>query len=121
MTKKFLAALLMIGVMSSAAWCAVEINAMNFPDSVFREYVSQFDWDGDGMLSDEELASETFIGLDGNGNVSSLKGIEYFFNLESLHCDENQVAEVDLTRNPKLPAQDFRPKPQSTFGDYLCS
>ena len=61
-----LAGVFALAVISSCAWADVAINSVNFPDEVFREYVKQFDYDSDGTLSDNELSSVTFIGLDGN-------------------------------------------------------
>ncbi len=40
---------------------SVEINETNFPDENLRNYASQFDEDGNGTLSDDELAQITEI------------------------------------------------------------
>ena len=66
-----------------------EINATNFPDSTFRNYVSSnFDMDGDGVLSAAEIADATNISVNSMG-ISSLKGIEYFTAVVELHCWDN--------------------------------
>ena len=56
MRKKFLAiaslaVLLLIGGYSSAS-ADVTLNAANFPDEVFRNFLTAFDWDTNGTLSD---------------------------------------------------------------------
>ena len=76
----------------------VVINDTNFPDDAFREYVKQFDTegDGDGTLSADEISSVTEIGgSQGTGalsGVSSLKGIEYFTSLTTLDCSDNTIS-----------------------------
>ena len=80
----------------------VEINSTNFPDKVFRDYVKRFDKaPRDGKLSERELEQVTMIDLSGRG-VSSLKGIEYFTNLKDLWCVENNLTNLDISKNTKL-------------------
>lgn len=84
--------------------------------------IEEFDLDGDGHLSEEEASRVTSINLDNTDiEFTSLKGIEYFVNLESLYAsgeyymyDESVGYEqwrerrqkisgtVDLTKNTKL-------------------
>lgn len=85
----------------------VELSAENFPDEVFRNYVSEnFDEDGDGWLDEAEIAEVRNIDVRGTeeakGNITSLKGIEYFTNLNNLHCEYNKITELDLSRNINL-------------------
>ena len=101
MTKKLLTAMLMLAVMSSAARSAVLIDGAAFPDEVFREYVSQFDGDGDVVLSDEELAAVDGIHVQESG-ISSLKGIEYFTNITQLNCQDNNLTELDVSKCTRL-------------------
>ena len=76
----------------------VVINDTNFPDKAFREYVKQFDTEGeDGILSAKEISSVTEIGSGSQGTgtlsgVSSLKGIEYFTSLTTLDCSDNTIS-----------------------------
>ena len=80
----------------------VVINEMNFPDEVFREYVSwNLDWDGDGILSVDEREWTTGIYVD-DSEIADLKGIEFFPNLQSLWCQDNGLTELDLSKNPEL-------------------
>lgn len=83
-------------VIASAA-----INATNFPDATFRTYVKNYDRDKNGILSETELAAVTSISVN-NQNISSLQGIEWFVNLSSLECYNNQLVSLDLSNNPEL-------------------
>lgn len=78
------------------------INEENFPDSAFRQYISEnFDKDDNGYLSDGEIAEAKTININRSG-VSSLQGIEYFTELEELWCDGNTLKTLDLSKNTKL-------------------
>lgn len=79
------------------------INAENFPDETFRAYVEdQFDKDGDQSLSQAELDAVKSVKVVDKTDVKSLKGIEYFTNLTSLHCYNTGITELDVSANVKL-------------------
>ncbi len=81
----------------------VEINVQNFPDDIFRQYISEnFDTDKDSILSKDELSAVQKIDLYQKENVKSLKGIEYFTSLTYLRFAMNKVSEVDLSKNIQL-------------------
>ncbi len=80
---------------------SVTINTKNFPDEVFRTKVSEFNKDGDKVLSKTELESVTRIIMP-ESSVSDLTGIEYFTELRTLDVTGNQLTKLDLTRNTKL-------------------
>ncbi len=85
----------------------VALTAENFPDSVFLEYVGQFDTDGDGVLSLGECAAVRTIDVGGtyevDGGITSLKGIEYFSGLTELRCNYNSgLTELDVSQNTAL-------------------
>ena len=64
----------------------IEINGTNFPDNVFRNYVSDnFNEDSDGWLDGDETGAVTSIYVS-NMEITSLKGVELFTRLESLYC-----------------------------------
>ena len=71
------------------------INATNFPDPVFRQFVEDsFDTDGDLVLTEEEVADVTEINVRAKG-IASLKGIWAFPNLVTLNCSDNNLRELD--------------------------
>lgn len=83
-----------------------EINSKNFPDDIFREYVSQkFDRNNDGKLSAEELKADKYKGLVINVSgmkVKDLSGIELFAELTELDCSNTLITELDVSKNRKL-------------------
>ncbi len=123
MRKNLFVASVMAVLLCGAAFADVSITAENFPDNVFRAYVSEnFDSDGDGTLSDAEIASvvripatltysydtsthtltqtEAILKL---ATVSNFKGIEYFTNLEALSCGGLVLSVMmNLASNDKL-------------------
>lgn len=80
---------------------SIPINSTHFPDAKFLEYVKQFDTDGNGSLSQAELEKVTVIYVLGMG-IKDLTGIEFFPELEDLDCSENQLTQLDVSKNPKL-------------------
>ena len=86
----------------------IEINDNIFTDGVFRDYISEsLDIEGDGFLSDDEIASITTIDISGtetlDGGCTDLTGIEYFTELTSLICNYNSgITSFDLSQNTKL-------------------
>ena len=76
----------------------VEINEENFPDAIFRQFVSEnYDKDGDNVITKDELASIIEIDASNKG-ISDLKGIEYFTALESLNVGSNKLASLDISK-----------------------
>ena len=101
----------MFYLLGGGAFADVEINATNFPDENFRNYVStNCDSNGDGTLSDAEIAlvrvinvyNSTYYLQDESTFISSLKGIEYFTGLVSLVCSGNSLTELDVSANTAL-------------------
>ena len=91
------------------AWCKVtvesveriEIDATNFPDANFRNYLLEQSYGKDGILTEEEIAKVTSIDVNSK-NISSLKGIEYFTALTELDCRFNQLTSLDVSKNTAL-------------------
>ena len=80
----------------------VDINETNFPDGIFRNYVSSnFDLNQNGKLEYAEIASATNIKVN-KMDIQSMKGIEYFTELEQLRCKDNQLSSIDLSKNMLL-------------------
>ena len=90
------------------------IDTAHFPDEVFRSYVlTSCDLDGDGILSKEEIGQVKILdatqmnipstwdsGL--TRQLSSLKGIEYFYALEYLDCGFCKLTTLDISKNTAL-------------------
>ncbi len=77
----------------------IAIDSVNFPDEVFRTYVSDnFDTDGSGYLSDSEVAAVTEIDASSE-DIYSLQGVEYFTALTYLHCDNTGITSLDVSKN----------------------
>ncbi len=79
----------------------VPINETNFPNRNFRNSVLRQSYGQDGVLTDDEIADVTDINVSGKG-IQSLKGIEYFTALTVLYCDNNQLTELDVSKNSAL-------------------
>ena len=83
-----------------------EINATNFPDEAFRNWLLERNYGKDGKLTEKEISSITSIDvsgtLDSPGSISSLKGIEFFTALKSLYCDYNKLTSLDVSKNTAL-------------------
>ena len=80
----------------------IVIDGSNFPDGGFCEYVkTNFDADGDGMLSPREIEAVTDIDCSGL-KITSLKGLEYFSALRELYCVGCGLTELDVSKNTEL-------------------
>ena len=85
----------------------IAIDATNFPDSVFRKYVTEtFDVLNNGTLHDGKLSYEERVAVSqivvNEQSISSLKGVEFFPNLSSLLCESNQLTSLDVSNNTQL-------------------
>ena len=81
----------------------LEINKTNFPDELFREYISStFGLDRGVMLSKEELDKIVIINVEDIKNIQSLEGIEYFPNIEYLNCRNTGITSLDIRNNLNL-------------------
>ena len=81
---------------------AVAIDATNFPDGAFRQYVADnFDKDKDGALNQTERNAVKEIRIIDSG-CTSLQGLKYFSQLTDLLCGNNNLTELDVSENPEL-------------------
>ena len=94
----------------------VGISSANFPDRYFNLYVRlQYDLNEDGWLSAGEIAGVTEMNIANEGVVTpaeqsrdnvirlqSVKGIEYFTNLETLFVGGNELTQLDISSLTKL-------------------
>ncbi|MCR4671391.1 MAG: S-layer homology domain-containing protein [Saccharofermentans sp.] len=80
----------------------VEISGENFPDRLFRSYIEDiYDRDNNGILSLTEIKSVKSMRI-GYLSFQSLKGIEFFTELELLECNNNRLQSLDVSKNTKL-------------------
>ena len=99
---KLIVLAVMVLAMCGKGFADVKINEANFPDEIFRSYVSSnCDTDRNGTLSDAEIATVTRV-IVNSTNISSLKGIEYFTALTFLECPNNQLTALDVSHNTAL-------------------
>lgn len=85
---------------ASALETKIALNAENFPDPAFRDYIANlFDVDKDGYLDQEECDDVTEI----EGSWwSSLVGIAFFPNLKDLKIYNSSITELNVSKNKKL-------------------
>ena len=80
----------------------VAIDATNFPDETFRTYVKEnIDTTPDDILTVSEREQVTIIDVLSRG-ISDLTGVEYFTALQRLFCSNNNLTELDVSRNTAL-------------------
>ena len=84
----------------SASGNSIPITAdSGFADPVFQKWISEnIDTDRNGLLSDEEISMCTEISIP-SMSVDSLEGIEYFYNLKTLDCSDNELLFLDVSAN----------------------
>ena len=88
-----------------SAQADIYINETNFPDAVFRNYLSSKygNNSGGGSISADTIAGIEYMNLSKvPGTINNLKGIEYFTALESLNCGDKSIAALDLSANVNL-------------------
>ena len=80
----------------------VEITEATFPDQNLRAAVSsEFDTDGNGILSEEEIANATYLDVSGVP-LTTAKGIEHLTALTDLMVDNTGITNIDLSGNAQL-------------------
>lgn len=78
------------------------IDSEIFPDPAFRAYVADLFGRKEGdVISDEQFYSVREMDISGLG-ISDLTGIEYFTNLWTLNCSNNNLVSLDISNNPRL-------------------
>ena len=99
----------------TTAVAGVRIDEEHFPDPNFRAFITKhFDTNRDNALDELEIqnAKEIFFYTDeddgtGSSWVNTLDGIEYFTALEVLHCADNKLTALDVTKNTALKTLDI--------------
>ena len=110
--RKTLLTLAALGLMLTSARGSVVINATNFPDEALREKVAEYDTDGNGTLSDEEIAEVT--GMGEIYGVVDATGLEVFTNLEDIQF-------VDLWQDGEHSLRSFDPSPFKKLYHFMLT
>ena len=89
-------------LLTTASTSDVEINATNFPDEKFRNWIiDNISGANDYLLTAAEIAKISSMDCSNNG-FTSLQGIEFFVGLTSLSCYSNQLTFLDVSKNTAL-------------------
>ena len=88
---------------------SLRIDGQNFPDDVFRSYLTEnFDLDGNGVLDEDEILAVDSINVPNHfsnpmsGVIYTLDMIDRFENLRYLDCYGHQIKKLDLSQNEAL-------------------
>ncbi|MBR1462558.1 MAG: leucine-rich repeat protein [Prevotella sp.] len=79
----------------------IDINATNFPDEAFRNYLLAQTYGTDGKITLGEIETITEINVD-ETDIASLKGIEFFTALKILEARWIPIETIDLSGNTNL-------------------
>lgn len=80
----------------------VAIDTKKFPNDAFRAFIQKhFDADGDGLMEARDILATRGIDVSGLG-IKDLKGIGFFTELTDLECSDNDLTQLDVSRNTKL-------------------
>lgn len=75
---------------------------IDIPDPYFRKYcLTNFDTNNDGEITKRETEGVWEV-KPVKLNIRSVKGIEEFADLTWFNCSENQISELDVSKNEKL-------------------
>ena len=69
-----------------------------------KAYTTFKDMNGDGKVSEKEAARVQYLDLD--GQIKNISEISYFTSLEVLICSDNDIREIDVTKNTMLTGLD---------------
>ena len=79
----------------------ISIDAANFPDTNFRNWVLAQSYGKDGALTPSEIQNTTTMSPTGQ-NIADLTGIELFTELTYLDCSQNSLTSLNVSENTKL-------------------
>ncbi len=108
MKKKLFFALAALVSMVSTAKADVEINATNFPDENFRNFLLSQSYGSDGVITTDELVSITeintwqWVNKGPSYRILDFTGIEHFTALQVLNIYANGPTSLNLSANTAL-------------------
>ncbi len=85
----------------------------NFPSKAVRvELKQRWDEDSDGKLSPSEIKKVKYLIVFASEDEkkTSLKGMQYFYNLKSVDLDVQTMNHIDLRKNKKLESLEISEK-----------
>ena len=98
MKKKLFLALAALVSMVSMAKADVEINATNFPDEKFRNWLTtETDYGSDGVITTAEMSNVRSLNMTYRG-IKDLTGIAYFTSLQTLLVTNNLLTSLDVSQ-----------------------
>lgn len=81
----------------------IVIDATNFPDENFRNFLLGKDYGKDGIITDIEIDNITTLkDIVLEDGLQSLKGIEFFTSLQNLYLAWQSIGSLDISNNTKL-------------------
>jgi len=98
---RLLKAIAATAIIAMATFANIEINEINFPDPIFRNWIIEQPWNDGLVITDAEIAGVTRIGVY-DINISDLTGIEHFPALVILDAVRNQLTSLDVSNNKEL-------------------
>ena len=104
-----------------AAGRTVRISKKNFPSKAVRvELKQRWDEDSDGKLSPSEIKKVKYLIVFASEDEkkTSLKGMQYFYNLKSVDLDVQTMNHIDLRKNKKLESLEISGKKLSGLKFY---
>ena len=106
---------------------SLRIDGQNFPDDVFRSYLTEnFDLDGNGVLDEDEILAVDSINVrkdyhsSFSGDIYTLDMIDRFENLRYLDCYGHQIKKLDLSQNEALVYLDCGGNPLASLNVSGC-
>jgi hypothetical protein len=78
-----------------------DIDAINFPDLNFRNYLLAQEYGKGAVLTDDEILEITELDVS-KKSISNLMGIKYFWALKYLICNGNSLKSLDVSKNKEL-------------------
>lgn len=104
-----------------AAGRTVRISKKNFPGKAVRvELKRRWDEDSDGKLSSSEIKKVKYLYIFASEDEkkTSLKGMQYFYNLKSVYLSAQTMNHIDLRKNKKLESLEISGKKLSGLKFY---
>lgn len=95
-------ALVLVWPDAVSAASPIKIDSAHFPDDIFRSVIeSKYDYNQNGYIEEDEILITRNIVCEYMG-VSSVKGIEYFTEMQGLWVMNNNITEIDVSKNLNL-------------------